>query len=201
MYRVSALIAVILAAILVSTVQVATGQQKTTTNSVFLTYKDPAGGFKLLYPSNWITSASSPSDAVFDSVPVKIGEPIKSVRIEISVRNVDQYLDEKQMILKNKTAYDYVASTLKGAGYDPQFDMTTRPIRVNSTTVAGINAWRIDFMLTTGSVFHDETFFRKTYMVNNGKLYEFSYMAPPLKVPATLPIAQKMFDSFEFIKK
>ena len=95
--RVNALVAVILAAILSSTLQVATAQQKTTTNNVFLTYRDSVGGFKVLYPSNWITSASSPTDAIFDSAPVKVGEPITdSIRIEISVRNVDQYLDTKQ---------------------------------------------------------------------------------------------------------
>jgi hypothetical protein len=144
--RVNALVAVILAAILSSTLQVATAQQKTTTNNVFLTYRDSVGGFKVLYPSNWITSASSPTDAIFDSAPVKVGEPITdSIRIEISVRNVDQYLDTKQMILKNKTVYDYVDAILRDATFKP--------------------------------------------------------MAPSLKVPSTLPIAEKMFDSFEFIKK
>jgi hypothetical protein len=91
------------------------------------------------------------------------------------------------MIYKNKTAYDYADSKFKAQPFIP--------IRINSTGVAGNSAWSVDFMLGSN------TFFREIYMVNNGKLYELMYMAPRLKVPSTLPIAQKMFDSFELIKK
>jgi PsbP len=170
---------------------IAIGQQNppaTTTNKiVFRTFTNFISGFKVLYPSNWITSASSPTDAVFDSEPVKIGEGVNGIRIEVSIRKVDQYLDTQQMVVKNKTAYDYVAPILRDAAF--------RPIRVNSTSVAGFDAWSVDFMLGTN------TFFRDTYMVNNGKLYEIHYMTPPLKVPETLPVLKKMISSFEIIKK
>ena len=120
----SPLIAVmVVAAMLASTlVQVTIAKQTSSStilpdSNIFLTYKDPNSEFNVKYPSNWIKSNSHASDAVFDSSRVKVDEPIKAVRIEISVKNVDQYLDEKQMVLKDKTAYDYINDILEA--YDP----------------------------------------------------------------------------------
>ncbi|MFL6317727.1 MAG: hypothetical protein ACJ71K_19465 [Nitrososphaeraceae archaeon] len=93
-----------------------------------------------------------------------------------------------ELVLKDRNRLS-IENTLIG--------MTSIPVRVNLTSVAGINAWSVDHIFTAED---KQTFFRETYMVNNGKLYKFTYLSPPLKVPATLPIAQKMIDSFQFIE-
>ena len=100
--------------------------------------------------------------------------------------------------MKNKTAYDYIQDFLKTSGPNPQIGMDIRPIRVNSTTVTGVEAWTVDYMFTAED---EQTFFRETYMVSNGKLYRFTFLSPLLKVPATLPVAQKMVNSFKLTKQ
>jgi hypothetical protein len=86
---------------------------------------------------------------------------------------------------------------LKASGPNPQIGMDIRPIRVNSTTVAGVEAWAVDYVFNAED---EQTFYRETYMVSNGKLYRFTFLSPPLKVPVILPVAQKMIDSFQFTK-
>jgi hypothetical protein len=197
--RLSALITLILAAILSSTLQLVTAQQIADNKNGFSLYQNSQYRFKIQYPSSWVVNYEPGNISLFSfNSPVnKPGQLIQDAELMIEIRNVSQYLDEKKLVLKNKTAYDYIQDFLKTSGPNPQIGMDIRPIRVNSTTITGVEAWTVDYMFTAED---EQTFFRETYMVNNGKLYRFTYLSPPVKVPATLPIAQKMIDSFQFTK-
>ncbi|MFL6356220.1 MAG: hypothetical protein ACJ71C_06635 [Nitrososphaeraceae archaeon] len=74
-----------------------------------------------------------------------------------------------ELVLKDRNRLS-IENTLIG--------MTSIPVRVNLTSVAGINAWSVDHIFTAED---KQTFFRETYMVNNGKLYKFTYLSPRLK--------------------
>lgn len=198
--RVSALIVVILAAILSSTIQAVTAAQQTAVNkNGFSLYLNSQYRFKIQYPSDWVVNSEPGNISLFsfDSPINKPGQLIQDAELMIEIRNVSQYLDEKKLVLKNKTAYDYIQDFLKTSSPNPQIGMDIRPIRVNSTTVTGVEAWTVDYMFTSED---EQTFYKETYMVNNGKLYRFTYLSPPLKLPATLPIVQKMVDSFQLTK-
>jgi PsbP-like protein len=198
--RISALITVMLAAILSTTIQAVTAVQQTAANkNGFSLYQNSQYRFKIQYPSGWVVNSEPGNISLFSfNSPInKPGQLIQEAKIIIEIRNVSQYLDEKKVVLKNKTAYGYVQDFLKASGPNPQIGMDIRPIRVNSTTVAGVETWAVDYVFNAED---EQTFYRETYMVSNGKLYRFTYLSPPLKVPATLLIVQKMIDSFQFTK-
>jgi len=198
--RISALITVMVAAILSSTVQAVIAVQQTAANKIgFSLYQKSQYRFKIQYPSGWIVNSEPGNISLFSfSSPInKPGQLIQDAELIIEIRNVSQYLDEKKLVLKNKTAYDYIQDFLKTSGPNPQIGVDIRPIRVNSTTVTGVEAWSVDYVFNAED---EQTFFRETYMVSNCKLYRFTYLSPSLKVPATLPVAQKMIDSFQFTK-
>ena len=198
--RISALITVMLAAILSTTVQLVTAVQQTAANkNSFSPYQNSQYRFKIQYPSGWVVNSEpgNISRFSFNSPINKPGQLIQDAELIIEIRNVSQYLDEKRLVLKNKTAYDYIQDFLKTSGPNPQIGMDIRPIRVNPTTVTGVEAWAVDYVFNTED---EQTFYRETYMVSNGKLYRFTFLSPQLKVPATLSIAQKMIDSFQFTK-
>ena len=159
----------------------------------FLTYQNSQYGFKIQYPSNWEITTCTFFNCIalvtFDSSPIEPGKLIKGARLFIDIENASQYLDTKNMVLKNKTAYDYVQDELKALDHGAMDSHD----RVNSTTVGGVKAWSIQSLSDVSQLFD-----RVTYMVKNGKMYQFHYLAPSLKVPSTLPIAQKMINSFQF---
>jgi PsbP-like protein len=188
------------AAIPSSTVQAVIAVQQTAANKIgFSLYQNSQYRFEIQYPSGWIANSEPGNISLFSfNSPInKPGQLIQDAELIIEIRNVSQYLDEKKLVLKNKTAYDYIQDFLKTSGPNPQIGMDIRPIRVNSTTVTDVEAWSVDYVFNAED---EQTFFRETYMVSNGKLYRFTYLSSPLKVPATLPVAQKMIDSFQFTK-
>src|ERR1044071_10523745 len=104
--RVSALIVAILAAILSSTVQVATAAQQTAANkNGFSLYQNSQYRFKIQYPSGWVVNYEPGNISLFsfDSSINKPGQLIQDAELIIEIRNVSQYLDEKKLVLKNKT--------------------------------------------------------------------------------------------------
>ena len=75
-----------------------------------------------------------------------------------------------------------------------EFGLTVEHIRDNQTTIGGNPAWKIESM----------TFFlgeRQMYNVDilamkDGHLYTLEFNTEPLEVPETLPMGQKMINSF-----
>jgi hypothetical protein len=101
---VSALITVILVAILVSAFQVATAQQTADNKNGFSVYQNSQYGFKIQYPSNWIIS-SEPGNIPLFSFNSPVNKPrqlIQRAELMVEIKNVSQYLDEKNLVLKNK---------------------------------------------------------------------------------------------------
>jgi len=69
-------------------------------------------------------------------------------------------------------------------------------IRQNPFTVGGNDGWKIEFRHTAPDLNYDRHIFEiLTYV--NGKSYVLQYIEDPLKVPETLPLANKMVESFQ----
>jgi hypothetical protein len=71
-------------------------------------------------------------------------------------------------------------------------------LKDNPTTVAGNPAWIIWYTGAFGGV--PTAYETTTYMIKDNKLYTFQYFSDQLKVPETLPVVQKMINSFKLTK-
>ena len=77
---------------------------------------------------------------------------------------------------------------------DMEFDIS----KSQSTSIAGKNdAWRIEFI---GSLMGSQVSFNvKGYVfANDGKLYKLEFYTGALDAPKTLPIGEKIMESFRF---
>jgi hypothetical protein len=147
----------------------------------FLNYTNNDKGFTIQYPSNWKFEEYS------TSISFRVPDREFGGIFWVEVEKVEPYLDTDTMTLKNTTLRQYVQQKLDVPYY-------SNLIRENETTVGGNTGWKIEY--------YNQNFDYK-FEINtivNGKLYTLSYSDDPLKVPETLPLANKMVESFQFIK-
>jgi hypothetical protein len=76
-------------------------------------------------------------------------------------------------------------------------DFDVNIIRQNAVTIGGNSGWKVEFK---GSMQDDPFYSFTIYTIANGKIYTLTYSDDPLKVPQTLPLINKMVESFQFIK-
>jgi len=97
--------------------------------------------------------------------------------------------------IKNKTGISTFTKRVQvelGKFSPPEYKL----IRQNPFTVGGNDGWKIEFRHTTPNLNYDRHIFEiLTYV--NGKSYVLQYIEDPLKVPETLPLANKMVESFQ----
>ena len=156
----------------------------------FETYQNPTLGLKLQYPSDWKVDEDSASDGIVrfnTGDEFRTGNPI----FVVSIDEVRSYLDTDTMTLKNTSLTQSVAEKLifysqLSREIAPDFKL----VRQNELTVGGNNATKLEY---TMGIFY----WFEALSVANGKLYTLTYKDLPLDVPKSLPLANKVVESFE----
>ena len=166
----------------------------------YMTYRNPSLGFSIEHPPDW------PANETFSEKKVMFG-PTDSIMPMFMVRVMDlyPYLDTDTLTVKNKTL-DKVVQEFRTNISNPKpnilgLEFETKVIRQNQVIVGGNPGWKFEMTMLVGPE-NDRAmyaYFYAVFTVANGKLYFLEYDEKPLKVPETLPIANKMVDSFRII--
>jgi hypothetical protein len=179
-------------------------------NVSFVLYKDPTGLYSIPYPSDWkvhdVKRELNQSDE--QGSFIQFGNASASLGITIS--NSTKELNVNTMKVVEKSAEELVKGRIDFLTRLSQNNITGVNTSITSNLAAnfkyirdmpvkvGVNGdlgWKFDY---TDHVFNLEQYHSDIYMVKNGKVIAFIYTSDPLKVPETLPIAQKMIDLFQF---
>lgn len=170
-----------------SYLQQVNGQTTTTTN--LIAYQNPTLGFSLQHPSNWQVDEGSASDGI-----IRFTAPDKSLPIfVVSVKDSAPYLDTDTLTLKNTTLQQSVQEKLDFYSLLSQrTGLDYRVTRQSEVTVGGNAGIKVEYIL--GNHYTYEVFSNV-----NGKLYTLEYKDTPLSVPQTVPLANKVVESFQFL--
>ena len=173
----------------------------------FLTYADDDQRFidddqkfTIQYPENWVLRD--------EGYPNNGGQPNTEVLFDISgtskedeifilgprwlmvnVEQVGSYLDTDTMTSKNHTLPGYCQALVYVINSDPSDTL----IRQNQVTVGGNPGCRVEWK--DGDFYNFEV-----YTILDGKLFKLIYTDYQLTVPETLPLANKMVESFQIIE-
>lgn len=171
-------------------------------STAFITYQNSSLGFSIQHPINWPVVNETLSD--YTQVMFK---PTDSIMPMFVVRTMDlkPYLDTDTMTVKNKTL-DQVAQEFRTNISKQKDDLLgieteSKLVRQNQVTVGGKTGWKFEMTMFIGPK-NDRGMYAYLYVVYriaNGKLYSLEYDEKPLKVPETLPIANKMLESFRVL--
>ena len=151
--------------------------------------------FSIQHPSNWKPEYSDfkpdidYSVVYFDNI------------FEVGMEKVEPYLDTNTLTLKNTSLQQYIQHELNDLS-----SINAKIIRQNPVTVGGYNGWKIEHRDTIKNIENGETkvdadrYAFDIYTLANGKFYVLKYIENPLKVPETLPLANKMVESFQILR-
>ena len=148
----------------------------------FLTWTDDE--FTIQHPSNWqVKENAEPPDG---RVSFELSD--RSLPIfQVSTEKVEPHLDT-DTTLKNISLQQLVQHELDEMTSEfRNFDL----IRQNKVTVGGNDGWKMEF---SGE---DSFYLFEICTIANGKIYILTYEDNALKVPETLPLANKMVESFQ----
>jgi hypothetical protein len=149
----------------------------------FVTYTDDDLNFTIQRPSNWEVEEDP---IVPDSVSFRIPNRDIIGSFSVSVKKIEPYLDTDTMTLQNTSLQQYAQQRL-------DIGISTfiyKPLRQSEVTVGGNTGIKHEF----SSNYH---YYFEIITIANGKFYILSYADEPLKVPETLPLANKMVESFQ----
>ncbi len=184
-----------------------------TTTAMTKTYENSQYGFRILYPINWYIAPKNTLHSMeflyygTDTVIVFVA-PIgtfldvdKHTYLTIGVTAVEKSLDTRDLKVKPKSLDDIVSDKIKflsspGASLGSSYISREIP-RTNSTTVGGNTAKQIQYITHLSGL--ADTFNIDTYVIRGDKLYTLIFTTGSFLVPETLPTAQKMIHSFQFI--
>ena len=162
----------------------------------FKNYTNNDLNFIIQHPSNWevddtdegvyFTIRENPEDAR------EIGDlTIMSYSyFLVDVEKVESQLDYNTMTLQNKSLEQYAQGTIDVMPLNSE-----TLLRQNQVTVGGNDGIKIEY--TSNEDNRDQYGF-KIFTIASGKLYTLHYEDKPLKVPETIPLANKMVESFQF---
>jgi hypothetical protein len=185
----------------------------TTAAATTKTYEDSQYGFRIQYPANWYIAPKNTlhsmeflyygTDTVIAFVaPIGTFLDIdKHTFLTIGITPVEKSLDKKDLKVKPKSLDDIVSDKIKflsspGASLGSS-DISREILRTNSTTIGGNPAKQIHYITHLSGL--ADTFNIDTYMIRGDKLYTLIFTTGSFLVPETLPMAQKMIHSFQFI--
>jgi len=154
----------------------------------FVTYTNNDMNFTIQHPSNWQVkeNTESPDGRVSFELSDR-SLPIFGVNTE----KVEPHLDTDTMTLKNISLQQLVQHELDEMSSEfRNFDL----IRQNKVTVGGNSGWKMEF------AGEDSFYLFEICTIANGKIYILTYQDYDLKVPETLPLANKMVESFQISK-
>jgi len=170
----------------------------------FKTYTNKEMKFSIQYPSNWQVkeSAESPHQESAESPHQESAEsPHGRVWFELSDRSlaifavdtekVEPHFDSDTKTLKNTSLQQLVQHELDEMSSDSSEFRNFDLIRQNKVTVGGNSGWKMEF---AGK---DSLYLFEICTIANGEIYILTYQDYPLKVPETLPVANKMVESFQ----
>jgi hypothetical protein len=152
----------------------------TTPTTHFLTYQNPAAGFKVNYASSWLKSENISANG---SV-VYFQEPL---------------LDARFVVLSHKLPQGSPTNESKNIFFSAMLNAFTQqlqsynPLRSISTTIAGSPANKTEFTFMSHG---QEAGGIVLFSIIGDKFYLLSYGAAKYSYPVLLPIAQEMIDSF-----
>ncbi|HEX7178147.1 MAG TPA: hypothetical protein VF220_00360 [Nitrososphaeraceae archaeon] len=162
----------------------------------FKTYTNNDLNFTIQHPSKW------EGDGTDDGVQFTIREnPEDAIEINghkfptysyflVDVEKVESQLDYNTMTLQNTSLEQYVQMAKDVMPLNSE-----TLLRQNQVTVGGNDGVKIEY--TSNEDNRDQYGFR-IFTIANGKLYTLEYEDKPLKVPESLPLANKMVESFQF---
>jgi hypothetical protein len=145
--------------------------------------------FTIQYPSNWNVHENDMRGRVDFRTSEDQIVPIFSIYI---VKDA-QYLDTDTLTLKNMSLLQYVNQSLEEMVSKVPPTVQYKLIRQYEVTVAGITGIKQEMLVRDSYAF-------RVNSVIDGRLYELRYIEEQLKVPETLPLVNKMVESFQVIK-
>lgn len=158
----------------------------------FLNYTNNDMRFTIQYPSKWKVDDNVkgfPDEVWFRSPDSQIR------KLAISVEKFEPYLDTDTMTLKNTSLQQRAQEQLDDyRSAATHFNLPFTLIRQNEVTVGGNPGWKIEYIMS------EKEYNLEIFTIANGKFYRLSYAENALKVPETLPLANKMVESFQFQK-
>jgi len=178
----------------------------------FVTYTNNDMNFTIQHPSNWQVkestesphkeSTESPHKESTESPHKESTEsPHGRVLFELSGRSlpifavdtekVEPHFDSNTKTLKNTSLQQLVQHELDEMSSDSSEFRNFDLIRQNKVTVGGNSGWKMEF---AGK---DSFYLFEICIIANGEIYILTYQDYPLKVPETLPLANKMVESFQ----
>ena len=172
----------------------------------WFTHEDPVNGIRIQIPSNWQIVSGQPDKIVEFKLPSVTkpsfgAGPALDADLSISQQNTGSYLDTNTLQVKGATLEDYVEAEKNRirSGSNPTGELGLRLeyLKDNQTTVGGYPAWQIVYISYISA--RQGLYNVETYVMKNNILYTLKFFSDPLKVPETLPIAQKMIDSFQVV--
>ena len=157
----------------------------------FVTYTNNDMNFTIQHPSNWQVkeSTESPHGRVWFELSDR-SLPIFAVDTE----KVEPHFDSDTKTLKNTSLQQLVQHELDEMSSDSSEFRNFDLIRQNKVTVGGNSGWKMEF---AGK---DSFYLFEICTIANGEIYILTYQDYPLKVQETLPLANKMVESFQIIK-
>ena len=151
----------------------------------FKTYTNKEMKFSIQYPSNWKVEEK---EEYPNSVTFQIPDRAASFFM-VSVGEPERYLDTHTMTLKNNTLEQEVK---KGIDTDISI-LKSKLLKQNKVIVGGNTGIKTELI----DHFSGYKFYITT--IANGKIYQLSYIENPTKVAETLPLANKMVESFQVL--
>ena len=123
--------------------------------------------------------------------------------VHVTSREPTSYLDTDTMIVKNKTI-DQLAQEFRTnfTNAPPnEFGLEAKLIRQNKVIFGENPGWKTEIMFSvcSHSQCAEDAYGLNFITIANKKVYFFEFEEKPLKVPESLPIVNKMLDSFRTI--
>ena len=166
----------------------------------FKTYTNKDMKFSIQHPSNWKPEESHHED--HDSVYFQIRKnpedkteisdifpSITSSYFRVEVQKLKTHLDTDTMTLQNMSIEEIAKNFI-----DFMPDNSQTLIRQNYVTVGGNDGLKVEYMDTSSTL---ERYAFRIFTNANGNLYTLQYQDKPLKVAETLPLVNKMVESFQ----
>ena len=168
----------------------------------FQNYTNKAINFTIQHPSKWKVEEDDAKQVYFTIRENKEEKKVNdyfslpadlfSSFFRVSVEKPESYLDTNTMTVQNTSLQQRVQQELDTISLNNK-----ELIRQNQVTVGGNPGWKIEYRDTDK---YKDRYVFVIYTIADGKFYVLRYVEEPLKVPETLPLANKMVESFH-IKK
>lgn len=189
-------------------------------NESFITYENKLYGFAFDYPATWHNQFDA-YEAQLNNVVIALADPysndtqgFEQISFRVNVSDVRKSLGDDLQI-RSDTAEDYVRNRINeeneslyqtNAGIKSATDyeesekplFTLENLRNTTTSIGGEgNVSRVQYVISFEG--EQKQFSTYIYVVKDEKVYELSFHSLPLEVPESLPVAEKIIQSFRFI--